>query len=434
MGTAAKRLRQGGAALFLAGGCWLLGGSCLSAAASQHGARPPVLPLTQLDDRLPAGDLDRRTVTLTFPQPVQIQEVLMQVVRGTTLSVVPGPMVAGSFVGELKHVSVRQALTLILQPLGLDFTVDGALVRVFRPEPEVRLFDINYIAASRAGTTTVGAATNVAPGAQVTSSTSIDSFDDLTQGVRALLSEGATFSLDRKAGLLQVVDLPNRLDRVSDYLDAVHERVQRQVRIDVRVLEVELTDENTQTIDWAPLTQSRVESAAQSKARDRSLTGVRITDVTRFMNALKRQGKVTTLADPQILALNNEPAILRAISETTTLRKEQASDSVAHDDGLTLSVTPRIGADGIVMLSLNPSLSVSSGDGYGKAKGKLVREASTLARVADGETVVFAGFPHSSESPHAARAGWLGRKTGKPNRRTELLILLTPRILNSSAD
>jgi type II secretory pathway component GspD/PulD (secretin) len=393
--------------------------------------------LTQLDDRLPAGDLDRRTVTLAFPQPVQILEVLIQVVRGTTLSVVPGPMVAGSFVGELKHVSIRQALTMILQPLGLDFTVDGALVRVFRPEPEVRLFDVNYIAARRAGTTTVGTSANVASGAQVTSSTSIDSFDDLSEGVRALLSEGATFSLDRKAGLLQVVDFPNRLDRVSDYLDAVHDRVQRQVRIDVRVVEVELADEHAQTIDWAPLTQSRFESASQSKTRDRSLTGLRITDVPTFLNALKRQGKVTTLADPHILALNNEPAILRGMSETATLRKERTADSAGHDGGLTLSVTPRIGADGIVMLSLNPSLSVSSEDGYGKPKARLVREASTLARVADGETIVFAGFPHSSETrkePNAARGGWLGRKTSLPNKRTELLILLTPRILNSSAD
>jgi type II secretory pathway component GspD/PulD (secretin) len=388
-----------------------------------------------LDDRLPAGDLDGRTVTLAFPQPVQIQDVLMQVVRGTALSVVPGPMVAGSFVGELKQVSVRQALTLILQPLGLDFTVDGALVRVFRPEPEPRLFDINYIAASRTATTTVGTSTNASSSAQVTSSTSIDSFDDLTQGIRALLSDRATFSLDRKAGLLQVVDFPNRLDRVSDYLDALHDRIQRQVRIDVRVVEVELAGENAQTIDWAPLTQSRPETTPQS--RDRSLTGLRISDVTTFLTALKKQGKVTTLADPQILALNNEPAILRGISETATLRKERASDSEVHDGELTLSVTPRIGADGIVMLSLNPSLSVSSEDGSAKGTGRLVREASTLARVADGETVVFAGFPHSSdvrEEPSAARGGWLGRKTSPPKKRTELLILLTPRILNSSAD
>jgi type II secretory pathway component GspD/PulD (secretin) len=346
-------------------------------------------------------------------------------------------MVAGSFVGELKHVSVRQALTLILQPLGLDFTVDGALVRVFRPEPEPRLFDINYLSASRTATTTIGASTHGASGAQVTSSTSVDSFDDLAQGIRALLSDGATFSLDRKAGLLQVVDFPNRLDRISDYLDALHDRIQRQVRIDVRVVEVELTGENVQTIDWTPLTQSRLETTPQSKTSDRSLSGLRIVDLTTFLTALKRQGKVTTLADPQILALNNEPAILRGISETATQRKARGSDSQRHDGELTLSVTPRIGADGIVMLSLNPSLSVSSEDGSGKGAGRLVREASTLARVADGETVVFAGFPHSSEvreEPSAARGGWLGRKAPPLKKRTELLILLTTRILNSSAD
>ena len=115
------------------------------------------LPLTQLDDRTLSADLDNRVSTLTFAQPVAIRDLLLLLVRGTSLSVVPDPGFSGTFIGELKNVTVRQALGLILPPLGLDYAVDGSIVRVFRREPETRLFDINYVAAARTGTAVVGA-------------------------------------------------------------------------------------------------------------------------------------------------------------------------------------------------------------------------------------------------------------------------------------
>jgi len=62
----------------------------------------------------------------------------------------------------------------------------------------------------------------------VSTTTKTDIFSDLVAGVRTLLSEKATFSVDRKAGLLQVTDFPERLERVSVYLDAVQDRARRQ--------------------------------------------------------------------------------------------------------------------------------------------------------------------------------------------------------------
>ena len=44
-------------------------------------------------------------------------------------------------------------------------------------------------------------------------------FEELANGVRTLLTERATFNVDRKAGLLQVTDFPERLDRVAIYLE-----------------------------------------------------------------------------------------------------------------------------------------------------------------------------------------------------------------------
>src|SRR5207247_8424705 len=105
--------------------CLVLGARCLVLAQAQRPGQLPTLPLTQLDERSLAADLDNRTFTLTFAQAVPIKDLLLLLVRGTSLSVVPDPSITGSFIGELKNVTIRQALGLILAPLGLEFAVDG---------------------------------------------------------------------------------------------------------------------------------------------------------------------------------------------------------------------------------------------------------------------------------------------------------------------
>src|SRR5262249_60858059 len=87
---------------------------------------------------------------------------------------------------------------------------------------------------------------------------------DLAGGVRGLLSDRATFSVDRKAGLVQVTDFPERLDRIAIYLDAVQDRLHRQVQIDARVIEVELNDANAPGIDWSVVSAQLAGPAAPS--------------------------------------------------------------------------------------------------------------------------------------------------------------------------
>jgi len=371
----------------------------LALAPQQRPAQLPVLPLTQLDERALAADLDSRPFTLTFAQPVPVRDLLLLLVRGTSLSIVPDPSIAESFIGELKNVTVRQALGLILRPLGLDYSVDGAFVRVFRRAPETRIFDVNYIANERNGQTTVGGDGAGRSRADVSTASRGDVFGDLAKGVQSLLSERATFSVDRKAGIIQVTDFPERLDRVSVYLDAVQDRVQRQVQIEARAIEVELTDEHAQGIDW-----TAVAGAGATPTAHRALTGLRVTDVAKLIVALEAQGAVTVIANPTLVTVNNEPAIVRT-------------------DALTVSVTPQIGDDGILMLDVTPMVKSTA----------VAAEAEMLARVADGETLVVAGFTRERETKERRNVGisggWFGRATVVTKRRVELVILLTPRLV-----
>jgi type II secretory pathway component GspD/PulD (secretin) len=384
--------------------------ACLvtTAAAASAGQRPvqalQILPLTQLDDRAASAELDDRTFTLTIAEPSALQDVLLQVTGGTGLSIVLDPGVEGSFVGELKNVTVRQALGLILASRGLDYSVDGTFVRVFRRQLDTRIFDVNYIAAERQASSRVGV-DHDATAASVSTSAHGDVFTDIANGVGALLSDRATFNVDRKAGLLQATDVPERLDRVAAYLDAVQDRMQRQAQIDVRVLEVALDDDHPQGVDWTRLGAqlSAAPPDGRRPAARATLTGMRVTDVDRLLTLLAAQGTVSVIASPRLLTLNNEPAIVRS-------------------DAVTMSVTPQIAGDSALTLSLSPIVGTPA-----------IAESDMLARVADGETLVVSGFRSDRETRErrtvGAGGGWFGRGTVVTRRRVELVILLTPRII-----
>jgi len=381
--------------------------SCFVLAAGTAAAQPPrpmpILPLTQLHEHTLAADLDNRTFTLTFAQPVPVRELLLLLVRGTNLSIVPDPSTSGTFIGELKNVTVRQALSLILPPLGLQYSVDGSFIRVFARVPETRIFHVNYAATERTSAVSVGGDAGGRSTATVSSSTKADVFADLDNGIRTMLSEHATFNLDRKAGLLQVTDFPERLERVSVYLDAVHDRVLRQVEVEARVVEVELNDERATGVDWSTVAAGQVDGLVPGQRPVRpSLTGLRVTDVTTLLASLAAQGKVSELAHTRLLTLNNEPAIVRT-------------------ENLTLSVTPQIAPEAIT-LSLTPIV-----------KAPAVAESDVIARMVDGETLSLSGFTHDRETRERKGAGitggWLGRATVVTRKRIELVILLTPRIV-----
>ena len=361
----------------------------VSVRAGAQAARPatmPPLPLTQLDNRAQSPDLDNRAFSLTFAQPVAINDVLLLLVRGTNLSVVPDPSIGGSFIGDLKSVTVRQALGLILRPLGLEFTVDGGVIHVFRREPETRLFAVDYLAAERTGDASVGidpAARSNGSYARVTTSVKTDVFADISKGVQGLLSNRGTFNVDRKAGLVQVTDFPERLDRVGAYLEAVSNRVLRQVQIEAQIVEVALGGNKAASLDWTGLRQTR--------------------DSGQIMAALGAQGTVTILAAPRLVVLNNEPAIVRA-------------------EGVTIAVTPQIAEDAVVTLSLSPIVDAPQ-----------ALQADMIARVGDGETIVVAGFGRERESREkkssTTSGGWFGRSTVVTKEHVELVVLLTPRIV-----
>jgi len=384
--------------------------------ARAQSAPLPTLPITQLDVRQTDPDLDGRRVSLAFPRPTPVRDVLIRLVRNTRLSVIADPAVAQAFVGELKNVSVREALDVIVEPLGLDYIVRGQVIRVFPRERETRFYNVDYVITQR------------------TARDSPNLYADLTEGIRSLLSEGGRMSLDRTAALLGVTDTPDRLAKVEQYLEAVMLRATRQVQIEARVIEVELREEFSAGIDWRLVVSALTATPPVTPGPPGSATlAIKASDYSALLRALAAQGTVDVLSSPRITAMNNEPAVMRvrthdvyfiATSQVDPSGRILQTTATPHSvtEGITLSVTPQISVDGVIHLSITPTIAQRTGVATSRSGETVpvisVREADTLARVRQGETIVIAGLMQDREAAGSAK-----------HLKTDLVILLTPTLM-----
>jgi MSHA biogenesis protein MshL len=449
------------------------------------------LPVTQLDARQSDPELDGQRISLGFADPTPIRDILLLLVRDTHLSVIPHPSLDQTFIGDLKNVSLREALDLILEPLGLDYSLRGQVIRVFPRELETRFYSIDYVITQRTGSRSIAATTgasgvsglggtsfpsSIAAGAagtsafagsggaqggstsQVSGTDSPNLYVDLAEGVRTLLSEEGRMSLDRTAALLQVTDTPGRLARVEQYLEAVMLRVTRQVQIEAKVIEVELHEEFSAGINWKLILRGLTNSATISQTLAPATSGgftlaLKAGDFSALLNAFAAQGKVNVLSSPRITAMNNEPAVMRIGTQDVFFVTTTQVDPLGNilqtavtpqtlTEGVTLSVTPQVSADGIIHLSVNPSITERTGVATSRLGDTVpiisVRETDTLVRVREGETIVIAGLMQDRANADTAKVPLIGdvpvvgslfKRSEKTRRKTDLVILLTPTIM-----
>jgi type IV pilus assembly protein PilQ len=163
------------------------------------------------------------------------------------------------------------------------------------------------------------------------------------------------------------------------------------------------------------------------------------------LSALENSGVVKTISAPKIATIDNKEA---TIGQGLSIPFSQVSASGVNttfiEAKLELKVTPHVSADGSILLKIkatnnspNPQLTGANGQ-----PSISKREAETEVLVKDGETTVIGGIytrqtsNRRSEVPFLGKIPLLGalfRNTSEQDDHTELLIFITPRIMNRSA-
>jgi len=160
------------------------------------------------------------------------------------------------------------------------------------------------------------------------------------------------------------------------------------------------------------------------------------------LSALETSGEGRIVSTPRVATLNGKKA---AISQGTQIPYSSAGDSGTStefkDAKLALDVTPEINPDGTILLEITASNS-APGSVVPTATGNAVaidtKEAKTNVMVRNGQTTVIGGIFVESESEGVSGVpilknipilGTLFKSTTRSRERRELLIFITPRIL-----
>ncbi len=174
------------------------------------------------------------------------------------------------------------------------------------------------------------------------------------------------------------------------------------------------------------------------------------------LSAAQTEGKSETISSPRVITANQQPAIIKQGTEIGYVTYQNAPGGAAgtgagtatvqfKDAVLELKVTPTITADGRVYLALDVKKDALAGfinnPGGGQVPQIDTRQIQTGVLVDNGQTVVLGGIYEVSKSMTEQKVPLLGdipglgmlfRNTNRNNTKAELLIFVTPRILNES--
>jgi general secretion pathway protein D len=160
------------------------------------------------------------------------------------------------------------------------------------------------------------------------------------------------------------------------------------------------------------------------------------------------------VASPRVNAMNNEPAIMRIGTQdvffVTTSQIDATTGRILQTtvtpqpitEGVVLSVTPQVAGDGMINMSISPSITERTGEATSRFGDTVpiitVREADTLVRVHENETIVIAGLMQERMTRDQMKVPVLGdlpivgglfRRDTRSSHKTDLVILLTPTIM-----
>jgi MSHA biogenesis protein MshL len=411
-------------------------------------------------------------------------QVFMQIGTGTPYSMLVTPEVAGNVTVTLKNVTVLEALESLRDLYGYDFKVTGTRVLVLPNTVQSRLFKISYLPGRRQGasdlrvntgsasmattgsTGTTGAnssssspqqsgqqgSARIDNSAQVRTTSDADFWTEVQASLNALIgnTNGRGVVMNPAAGVIVVKATPSELQQVEKYLKAIQLSVERQVMLEAKIIEVQLSKDAQAGINWggfgrvlgdtlsasfgvvAPSVTLGVTGnlsspdVTTSPANNISATGsgrgfyglaLQSPNFAALINFLQTQGDVSVLSSPRIATLNNQKAVLKVgndemfvtgITTNTTTSGNSAVSSptltlTPFFSGIVLDVTPQIDDTGAVILHVHPAISNvaektknidlgSLGNYRLPLAASTVNESDSIVRIGDGQIVAIGGL------------------------------------------
>lgn len=217
----------------------------------------------------------------------------------------------------------------------------------------------------------------------------------------------------------------------------------QQVIIEARVEEISSTE--LSEIGINPGSFSRIHFIRENAGEGGSAGFIKGVELTwpEFLDAMRREGTAETLANPHLMTLNGENAKL-LIGQRIPVKTLSSSgeESIKYiEAGISLNFKPWITEDGSIELEIQPKVSSLGEEIYSGYPSIKTREVDTSLRLQDGETLAIGGLIQEDVSENVAKVpllseipilGELFKNRNKETSKTELLIFITPRIVQET--
>jgi MSHA type pilus biogenesis protein MshL len=396
-------------------------------------------------------------------------------------------------------LSVEDALNIIFDSVDYFYMIKGNILIVKATKTEmfelgqpniIPEYSINVGGDILSGTSSVAGGQGAISGDVSVKSTldkpSFKFWDAMEKSLKTLLSnetEGETegepvhadFVINRMSGTIMVTATKKDLEKVGNYITNIKKILNRQVLVEARIVEVQLTESLKYGINWTEVMDGfhgeTVTLATQLFSDVVTATSpsldVRITDsedLTLVLRALQEQGEVKTLSNPRVSILNGQTTVLSVGRNTTfissvetTTSQEGSSTTTTFTvetnsvlSGVMFGLVPYINSDKEITIAITPIVTnlVELDTKTVGASGNTVeiklptvdlREMSTTVKVLDGQIIIIGGLIDKKEKLDEDQVPILGdipiigerfKSVSKSYENTELVIMLIPRIVS----
>lgn len=483
--------------------------------ASGYQSNPLLKPRGAIDVNRSGAAMNQDVYSVVVHR-VAADKVLFALARDSALEL----EVVGDVKGNITLNAINQSLDRLLEKIArqvaIHYEITANSLVVTADTPKIRTYQVDYLNISRSTQSRVELATQVGSmkasldgaqngaagnGSQMSIENRSDNqfWETLIENINGIMAEATGIAtpgssaettvrsnsnlfVNRESGIIAVRATIKQHRIIEQFIGEVVSSSKRQVLIEATVVEVTLSDTFESGIDWKILDTngrssfdfaqilSGTTTAANATAPETGLLSYRnagspLGDVSATLKLLRQFGDVQVLSSPKVIALNNQPAVLKVVDNriyfTFEVDRQQTEDGDSHTVvdstvhsvpvGLVMNVTPFINKNDEVILNVRPTISrilnfaedpSPALAGQTQVKNLIpeiqVREMESVLRVQSGDVAIIGGLMQNKVDnrnaglPGVGQLPILGKifsRDRKKLEKTELLVFLRPTVM-----